>query len=78
MKQWALLTPLYDDLDMVKLNIIDNRKQLVDTITQLQELEHGVLIGTSTDDDEWEFMDASWNSAQLSQASKGHSELWRY
>jgi hypothetical protein len=59
MKQWALLTPLYEDLNMVKLEIFDNISQLAETITQLQDLEHGVLVGTSTNDDEWDFLDSS-------------------
>ena len=59
MKQWALLTPLDEDLNMVKLEIFDNISQLAETITQLQDLEHGVLVGTSTNDDEWDFLDSS-------------------
>ena len=72
MRKWALLAPLYEDLDRVKLEIIDNREQFGDTITQLRELEHGVLNGNemSRDDDEWEFMDAPWTPSQLRRASR--------
>ena len=73
MRKWGVLTPLYEDLDMIKLEIVGNRVQLANSITQLHELEHGALTGNgnSTDDDEWEFMDASWTPPQLSRGLYG-------
>ena len=64
---------MYEDLDMIKLEIVGNRVQLANSITQLHELEHGALTGNgnSTDDDEWEFMDASWTPPQLSRGLYG-------
>jgi hypothetical protein len=70
-KKWAALTPLYEDLDRVKHEISDNRIQMEGAVAQLRILEKSELEQQRDNhDDEWEFMDSSWTSVQLSQASK--------
>ena len=69
LKSWKVLTPLYVSLHKIKLDIIENRKGLSATITEIQLLEHGESQSASKIDDEWDFIN-DWIPAQHNRALK--------